>query len=93
MGTHALLFLSLLVPAYMAYDQQGPRLVIAWALACAVGYLAWTDLPLRLAAGGYAPRTILTAMPRAALHLIFLVLGFLFVHKTVYLMVLLAMFK
>ena len=90
MVTHAVLSLSLFAPAYMAYDHQDPWLVIAWALACATTYLAWTDLPLRLAAGGSGARTILTVVPRAALHFILLALGFLIVHKTVYVMVLAA---
>jgi hypothetical protein len=93
MVIHAALSLSLLGPAYMAYDLQGSGLVIAWALACAVTYLVWTDLPLRLAAAGPAGRTILAEVPRAALHLALLALGFLIVHKTVYVMVLAAMLK
>jgi hypothetical protein len=87
------LSLSLLGPAYMAYDHQGAGLVIAWALACAIVYLVWTDLPLRLATAAPGGRTILAEMPRAAFHFVLLTLGFLIVHKTVYVMVLAAILK
>lgn len=88
MVTQIGLSLSLLGPAYMAYDQQGAGLVIAWAVACAITYLVWTDLPLRLATAGPGGRTILAEVPRAAFHFVLLSLGFLIVHKTVYVMVL-----